>query len=334
MTEAPSPTAEPPFLRLIVLLPVYDDWDSARHLVRELDRVLAGQPVMPQILFLDDCSPRPAPKDLVEAKLAKVARVDSLRLRRNLGHQRAIAIGLSFIQAERPCDCVVIMDSDGEDKPEDVPRLIQRFLDEEGRHLIFAKRMRRTANWRFRLCYLLYRWGHRLLTGIPVQVGNFSILPASHVETLVVVSDTWNHYAASVFKSGLAYRLLPASRGRRMAGESKMHFVALGLHGLSASSVFAEIVGARLTMAILLAVSVLMGLLITVPLIRWGTGFAMPGWALATGGLLLVMVFQMLSVALGLTLLVLFNRNNLSFLPLRDFRFFIGSLRNVYGPGD
>ena len=327
--SVPSSQAAKP-LRLIILLPVYDDWESARRLLRRLDQVLEGRAVHAQILLVDDGSPTPTPVELVIGPLKNLLRVESLRLRRNLGHQRAIAIGLSFIQAERPCDAVLIMDADGEDKPEDLLLLVEAFLEEEGRSLVFARRMRRSANLTFRLCYFLYRWGHRVLTGIPVQVGNFSILSTAHVQSLVVVSETWNHYAASVFKSRLPHRSVPTSRGERLAGESKMNFVALVLHGLSAISVFAEIVGVRLTLAIVLAVGLLLGSMLALPVIAWGAGFAIPRWATISGGVLLVIILQMLTVALGLTLLVLFNRNNLSFLPLRDFRYFIAGVQPVY----
>jgi hypothetical protein len=177
---------------------------------------------------------------------------------------------------------------------------------------------------------LLYRWGHRILTGVSVKVGNFSILPAEKLSTLVVVSDTWNHYAASIFKSRIPYGMLPLARGKRLAAGSKMNFVGLVLHGLSAISVFAEVVGARLTLAIVALVALLSGLLGAVLVIRLGTDWAIPGWATTAAGLLLVIVLQMLTVALGLTLLVLFNRNNLSFLPLRDYRYFVGEVRKLY----
>jgi glycosyltransferase involved in cell wall biosynthesis len=323
-----EPATKP--LNLIILLPVYGDWDSAHHLLGQLDAALKDQPVTAQVLFVDDCSLTSTPDDFVPSKLRNVAYVETLRLRRNLGHQRAIAIGLCFIHAERPCDAVLVMDADGEDKPEDVPRLIEMFRLEGARKVIFAQRGRRATTWTFKLFYFLYRWGHRLLTGVAVKVGNFSIIPAAHVATLVVVSDTWNHYAASVFRSRIPYTMLPTSRGTRLAGESKMNFVALVLHGLSAISVFAEVVGARLTMAIFGGVGVLTVLLVTVVFIRWGTDLAIPGWATTAAGLLLVIVLQMLTVALGLTLLVLFNRNNLSFLPLRDYRYFVGEVRKLY----
>jgi glycosyltransferase involved in cell wall biosynthesis len=315
---------------LIILLPVYGDWDSAHQLLGQLDTALKDQPVTARVLFVDDCSLTPTPDDFVPPRLRNIAHVETLRLRRNLGHQRAIAIGLCFIHAERPCDAVLVMDADGEDKAEDVPRLIEMFRREGGRKVIFAQRGRRATTWTFKLFYFLYRWGHRLLTGVAVKVGNFSIIPAAHVATLVVVSDIWNHYAASVFRSRIPYTMVPTSRGTRLAGESKMNFVALVLHGLSAISVFAEVVGTRLTMAIFGGVGILTALLIGVLFIRWGTDLAIPGWATTAAGLLLVIVLQMLTVAVGLTLLVLFNRNNLSFLPLRDYRYFVGGVRKLY----
>lgn len=318
-------------LDLVILIPVYDDWESAALIVQQLDAQLAGQPVVPRVLLLDDSSHNPAPADLVKGSLRSLATVEILRLRRNLGHQRAIAVGLSFVHAERPCDAVLIMDADGEDKPEDVPRLIRKFVEEGRSKVIFAQRLRRSEGWVFRLCYHLYRIGHRILTGVPVRVGNFSILCADHVATLAVVSDTWNHYAASVVKSRIEHGFLPTERGQRLAGRSHMDFPALVLHGLSAISVFAETVTVRLILGILAIIVLLGALLVAALTVRWSQHLAIPGWVIIGAGLLLVAVMQMLTVAVGLSLLILFNRSNLSFLPLRDYRFFVGKLQSIYG---
>jgi hypothetical protein len=67
-----------------------------------------------------------------------------LRLRRNLVHQRTIAIGLAHIGEYEARD-VVVMDSDGEDDPRDVPRLVARMQEERGRS-VFAERTRRSES--------------------------------------------------------------------------------------------------------------------------------------------------------------------------------------------
>jgi hypothetical protein len=109
-----------------------------------------------------------------------------------------------------------------------------------------------------------------------------------------------------------------------------MDFPALVLHGLSAISVFADTVTVRLILAIFFLIVVLAVLLGVALAARWGNQFAVPGWTIFAAGLFLVAVMQMLTVAVGLSLLILFNRSNLSFLPLRDFRFFIGTPQTLY----
>src|SRR5262249_39641050 len=115
---------------IIVLIPVFNDWDSRARLLPKLDVVLAGRGVVADVLVLDDGSPR-EPDAIVDANpFSALARVDVLRLRRNLGHQRAIAVGLAYLEDCLGCDTVVIMDGDGEDAPADVPRLLDRLAAE------------------------------------------------------------------------------------------------------------------------------------------------------------------------------------------------------------
>ena len=71
----------------------------------------------------------------------------------------------------------------------------------------------------FRVFYALYRWAHVLLTGIPVRVGNFSVIPSSQLRRLVVVSELWNHYAAAVFKARVPRTSVPTVRAPRLDGQ-------------------------------------------------------------------------------------------------------------------
>jgi hypothetical protein len=90
------------------------------------------------------------------------------------------------------------------------------------------------------------------------------------------------------------------------------------------------VVGVRLTLAIMILIALLFMMICVVVVIRLGTGLAIPGWATNATGLLLVIVLQMLTVAIGLTLSLLFTRNNLSFLPLRDHVYFVAGVHQVY----
>ena len=216
---------------IVVLLPLYNDWESLRLLLVHLDEELSRRGTQARVLAVDDGSPQPPPNGLAWGPFESIVAVQVLSLHRNLGHQRAIAIGLAYVEQHVECPCVVVMDSDGEDSPADVPRLLSRF-DEEGQSkIVFAERTKRSESLIFMSFYLLYRWLHLLLTGVRVRVGNFSVIPRSRLESLVTVSELWNHYAAAVFKSEQPHCSVPTRRAKRLSGRSRMNFVGLVTHG-------------------------------------------------------------------------------------------------------
>lgn len=320
MTAAPGPT------NLVVLIPVHDDWASLERLVPELDAALAAATQPGQLLLVDDGSPTPVPAGLLAAHtLRAISRVEVLRLRRNLGHQRAIAVGLAYLHEQVASPTVVIMDADGEDRPADVPRLLEAFARTEGRSVVFAERLRRSEGPGFTIGYHLYRLLHRALTGIAVRVGNFSVLPPAGLAALVTASELWSHYAAAVFKLRLPRTLVPTIRGTRYAGRSRMDVTGLMVHGLSAIAVFGDRVGARLLIVVALLVAAdglaLAGLL----LVRLGTRLTVPPWAAPVSGLLLLVLLQLALMVGVLVFLVLGARSTAIFLPIRDYRFFVHS---------
>ena len=317
-------------LRLIVLMPLRDDWPSAAELIRRLDRAISSDAYAMEIILVDDGSlHRCGPNDF-QGSFSVVRAIRTLRLRRNLGHQRAIAIGLVHVQQTTSCDAVVVMDADGEDTPEGLGHLLRAYSDNHGTKAIFAERSRRSESLVFRCFYLLYKVLHRGLTGISVRVGNFSILPSPYLDTLVVMSELWNHYAAAVFRSKLSFTMIPIPRGTRIAGTSKMNFVALVSHGLSAISVFGDIVGVRLLIGAL-AGSMVAGLgIVFVVMIRFFTDRAVPGWATYATGTLAIIAIQMITIATSFTFFVLSNRTNLGFVPLRDYLLFVEGTTDNY----
>jgi polyisoprenyl-phosphate glycosyltransferase len=256
--------------------------------------------------------------------------LEVVRLLRNLGHQRAIAVGLTHLYKTRAAlGAVVVMDGDGEDKPEDVPRLIEELARHGNNSVVFAARTKRQENLPFRLMYRLYRLAHWLLTGVSVRSGNFSALPPAVLSRLVVVSELWNHYAAAVFRSRVPFRILPIERGKRYCGKSQMSFPGLILHGLSAISVSSDVVGVRLllvTSILMVVAAVLVGVVLG---IRFMTPLAIPGWATSAVGLLVVVLFQSLLLILVLAFIVLTMRSHVNVIPLRDAPMFVGAVETL-----
>jgi hypothetical protein len=317
--------------KLVILMPVYNDWAALSILLPSLERELNADGLRAEILLVDDGSTAPVPPNLGQNSFTAIESVDILSLRRNLGHQRAIAVGLSYIEANRPCHAVVVMDCDGEDDPRDVPRLVRECLANEGQKIIFAARTRRGESLAFRFFYRLYRLIHFLLTGVKVRVGNFSVIPWPVLNRLVAVSELWNHYAAAVHKARLPMMLVPTQRGKRLEGQSHMNVVALVVHGLSAMAVFGDRIGVRLLIVVSVGMVLAGGSLIGVVGIRLLTTLAVPGWATYVSGILLVILIQMLLIILVFAFVILAARDTASFIPGRDYLYLTGGVQQVYG---
>jgi hypothetical protein len=315
---------------LTFCIPVYNDWVAAERLLALLDEVVARVNDAVSIVLIDDGSTDAVPSALSFTPKA-IRRVDVLPLRRNLGHQRAIAIGLTHLYSERPCRAVVVMDADGEDAPADVVRLLEECARHHDTKMVFAQRARRSEGFRFWAGYQIYKTIHRLLTGRRVEVGNFSVVPWSALERLVGVSEIWNHYPAAVFKARIPVAQVPLPRAKRLAGQSKMNWVALVAHGLSAISVQGEIVGVRLVcLAAGLIALAFAGLVTLLSMLLFSTT-NIPNWATTGAVLLCVLLVGLLSMLTLPVLFVLQARERYSFLPLRDYKHYILPARRLFG---
>ena len=309
---------------IAVLMPTYHDSASAAAVIAQLGPVLADYSHATVVVVDDGSNPRIRCADLIGENTERGVVV--VTLRRNVGHQRAIAIGLAFIAQHVAVDTVLVMDADGEDRVEDVPRLLAALAATGDSQIVFAARARRTESTLFRLLYHLYRGMHRLLTGIPVRFGNFSVIPATQLSRLVYSSELWNHYAAAVLKTRLPYTSVPTSRGRRLQGDSQMGFVPLVVHGLSALSVFSDTLGVRLLVASVGGLISLIALLLFLALWQWTDGGPPSASVILGGGIVLLAGLQMVTACALLALVVLGRRTGADFVPARDYELFIESI--------
>ncbi|MBS1855961.1 MAG: glycosyltransferase [Acidobacteria bacterium] len=309
-------------LRVVILMPVYRDWQSAGVLCGRLDERLGSLTgVQARILLVDDASPDGLDK-WNGTNYAAIESLDVLRLRRNLGHQRAIAVGLCYIEEHMKCDAVLVMDADGEDRPEDAARLIER-AEEHRECVFFAARRRRQEKALFQFGYLLFRWLHRILTGVSVRVGNFSVVPMGVVRRLVCMPELWNHFAGAVYKSKAHFELIPMDRGKRLFGSSHMDLTALVAHGIAGIATFHEIVATRILLTNTIGLVLLTAVLGTVAVLRLAKNLSIPGWAIYLSGFVLVWVIQLLGISFSLVFTLISNRTSMPFVPKRDYELFV-----------
>lgn len=277
---------------LIVVTPVYEDVEASSRLFRELAAEFQGRLF---VVAVDDGSVR-QPLDVTGLESAGIDGV-VIKLKRNVGHQRAIAIGLHYVADQMgPDQRVVVMDSDGEDLPSTIPALLQQ-LQRDDIDVAVAHRKSRIETWRFKLFYAIYKRIFKLMTGRPISFGNFMALKRTAVKRLVAMQELPIHVAGAVLASKLRTGVCPLDRGPRYAGQSKMNFVGLVLHGFKGLMVFAEDVLVRVGIACILIAGLSVacaGLAVALKVI----GYSSRGWFSVAIGILILMFMQTGALAL------------------------------------
>lgn len=280
----------------VVVTPVYEDMEASSRLFREL-RTALGPDLF--IVAVDDGSVRQpvSPVAIASAGLNGVV----LQLKRNVGHQRAIATGLGYVAEHLPQALCVVMDSDGEDLPSSIPALFAQ-LEADTIDIAVARRKSRVETLRFKAFYALYKLLFHWLTGRTISFGNFMALKPGAVRRLAVMPETGIHIAGTVLISKLRLAICPLDRGPRYAGQSKMNFTGLVLHGFRAMMILAEDVLLR-TGLMCMAIALLSILAIVLTVLLKTFGLATPGWFSVSLGILLLVLFQ--TSALTLMMLML-----------------------------
>ncbi|MBI3272454.1 MAG: glycosyltransferase family 2 protein [Planctomycetes bacterium] len=137
--------------RLSVVLPCYNEEENLPSMVERLRRVADAQGGEWEFLFVDDHSSDRTP-EVLRALAAQDPRVKSIRFARNFGSHAAIAAGLAHSRG----DAAVILASDGQDPPEDVPRMVEKWR--AGSKVVWAVRAARHDAASVKLFSWAYWW--------------------------------------------------------------------------------------------------------------------------------------------------------------------------------
>jgi glycosyltransferase involved in cell wall biosynthesis len=307
---------------IAIVTPVLNDWVSLGRLLQAIDALDDLARYRVRVIAVDDGSTE-GPDDIsLRASRRRIEELQIIRLACNLGHQRAIAVGLVIASRMPDLAGVAVMDSDGEDRPEDLALLLRHWEGDPHR-IVVARRAKRSESLGFRFFYAIYKLLFWILTGKRIGFGNFCLLPANAVRALIYNSAIWNNLAATITRSRLPISDVPTVRGRRYAGTSRLNFVDLAVHGVSAISVYSDVALVRIIVAgIALAGLVTLGLAGVIG-IRLTTDLAIPGWASYVGAAMAVLFVQAL-LLVGLALFQLLSlRSSKTFVPALDAELFV-----------
>jgi len=268
-------------MKIKILIPVYNDWQSTFKLIDEINGLSIDPKFQISIIIVNDASNHDRPNNEKDYENFQSLKIINMKI--NQGHARCIATGLKYIYQKEEFDFIIPMDGDGEDRPEEIKEFLNK-IDESNGRAIIGQRVKRSEGLIFKICYQIHKLITLTFTGKSIRFGNYTCLPKTIVEKMINEKATWNSFSGSLTKLEKDLLPIPSSRGPRYFGPSKMSFFNLLKHSLSIISVFRKTVLIRSALFIIIYILIIKSnasVITAIPLV-----------------LLLIMIYSISSLAL------------------------------------
>ena len=225
--------------KIKILISVYNDWKSVFKLLENIDLQVAEWDAEVSILIINDASTENQTKTELSFKKIKSVRV--INMKQNRGHARCNAAGLKYLIEKENFDYVILMDGDGEDRPEELTLLFNK-SKENPSITVTLNRIKRSEGLFFKLLYECHKILTYIFTGKLIKFGNYSCLPKEHAARLLREACIWSSFSGSVTKVISDRVSVPSIRGQRYFGPSHMNLFNLLIHSFSIIAVFRGVV--------------------------------------------------------------------------------------------
>ncbi len=202
--------------KVSILIPVFNNQGVLEELHKRLFQVLPQLCNEYEIVLVDDGS-----KDNSWAKIEALKKqnehIVGIKLMRNFGQHNAIAAGLEHVSG----DIVVLMDADLQDRPEDIPKLVEALLKDDVSMAIAKWKSRKDNIFKLFLSRLFFRVSQRI-TKIKHQpnLGVFRAMRKEVVEELKKYQEKTSSTLSLLYWIGMDFTTVELTREERFAGKS------------------------------------------------------------------------------------------------------------------
>ena len=221
--------------KFIILIPVYNDWKSVFKLLENIDLQIAKWVAEVSVLIINDASTEE--RLTTELNFKKIKSVRVVNMKQNRGHARCNAAGLKYLTEKEKFDYVILMDGDGEDRPEELTLLFNKSKENPSK-TVTLDRIKRAEGLFFKLLYECHKILTYVFTGKLIKFGNYSCLPKEDAARLAKEAYIWSSFSGSVTKVISDRVSVPSIRGQRYFGPSHMNLFNLLIHSFSIIAVF------------------------------------------------------------------------------------------------
>ena len=221
--------------KIIILIPIYNDWQSLEKLIFEINKNINEiSNTIFKLLIVNDASTTNQPK---LKKPQNIESINILNMKQNRGHARCNAFGIRYALKNENFDHLILMDGDGEDRPEEIKSLLNSIYVNPNSSVV-AKRVKRSEGFFFQFLYSLHKILTQLFTGKKIHFGNYSCLTKNDAQLISDKGSLWSSYSGTIKNNLEKLNEIDSIRGKRFFGPSKMSLINLIIHSFSIIAVF------------------------------------------------------------------------------------------------
>jgi hypothetical protein len=221
--------------KFIILIPIFNDWESLQKLLSEINNNIKSiKNAQFDCVVVNDHSTIRNPVMKIPTQINSIK---IIHMNKNKGHARCIAFGIKYLSTIKDLDYLILMDGDGEDRPEEIESLVKKVLDDPSKSVV-AKRIKRSEGFIFQMLYRAHKYLTFLTTGKLINFGNYSCLIKSDIKRMSNKASLWSSYSGTFKKNIENYNEVKSIRGMRYFGPSQMSLSKLLIHSFSIIAVF------------------------------------------------------------------------------------------------
>ena len=218
-----------------ILTPTFNDWKSLNKLLLSIDRCVYKFQGNFTVIVVNDASTTKVQIKL--KKLRKLKKIIIITNKKNLGSQKSIFLGLKYLKKIKSKSIIVVMDSDGEDDPKKITKLIS-IARKNPKSIVTGNRLRRKENIIYNFLYKFHLTLTFLLTGKYINFGNFSSFSSINLRKFFLKTNQWFAYPATVAKNFSSIIPFYISKKKRYYDKSKVSYLMLFVHSINIIAIF------------------------------------------------------------------------------------------------
>lgn len=217
-----------------IIIPVFNDNKSLNKLLIKINKYLHSLNGKINILIINDCSTEAI---VIKKNLKKLNTIKIINLKKNVGSQKAIYIALKYLEKLNKKSNISIMDSDGEDNPRKLKKLIIKSI-EKNNAIVVANRSKRKESLVLRVLNKIRLIITFATTGQYINFGNFSSFSSGNLIKILRNKNLWFAYSGGIKKNTKKIIYINIEKEKRYYDKSKVNLQFLLLHSLKIISIF------------------------------------------------------------------------------------------------